>query len=192
MTTTPTRAKTAAEKRRTFGHHPIAAQRERNARIREQAEAIVRAQPLASSVPVPVGVIPANTRETTRLPLRTRRVFLDRLAGRIHAVYAAPDSSVTALDVASSDPAPSAHLATVSILARSCATCRGECCTAGGDHAFLREESLVRVRATHPSHDEQSLLAAYAAHLPSRQEGARLSPGTQQVIPMGQPRELSC
>ncbi len=167
MPTTPPRNETAVDKRRTLGHHPIAAQRERNARIREQAESIARAQPLDAPVPVPVGVVPANTRETTRLPLRTRRVFLDRLARRIRAVYGEPDS-VTPADLATMDPAPSTQHATASILGRSCATCRGECCTAGGDHAFLREDSLARVRATDPSHNEQSLIATYTAHLPTR------------------------
>ena len=158
----------AADHRHALGHHPIAAQRERNARIREQAESIARAQPLTAAAPVPVGVVPVNTRETARLPLRTRRVFLDRLAGRIRATYAEPDTGVTPVDVAPMDPAPSTQLATASILGRSCATCRGECCTAGGDHAFLREDSLARVRASHPSHNEQSLLEAYEGHLPAR------------------------
>ena len=168
MPTTPPRSERAADKRHALGHHPIAAQRARNARIREQAESIARAQPLNATAPVPVGVVPVNTRETARLPLRTRRVFLERLAGRIRAAYAEPDSGVKPVDLATMDPAPSTQQAAASILGRSCATCRGECCTAGGDHAFLREDSLARVRATHPSHNEQSLIATYAAHLPIR------------------------
>ncbi len=168
MPTTPPRSERASDKRRALGHHPIAAQRERNAHLREQAESIARAQPLDVPVPVPVGVVPANTRETAPLPLRTRRVFLDRLAERIRATYAEPDTGATPADVATLDPAPSTQHATASILGRSCATCRGECCTAGGDHAFLREDSLARVRSTHPAHNEQSLIATYAAHLPAR------------------------
>ncbi len=164
--------------RRALGHHPIAAQRARNARIREQVEAIaltaIAQSPSASSEGVVdvIGVIPANTRETARLPAGTRRVFLTRLAERLHTVFSnVPTSdavSMTAQSIAAMDPPPSDRADAATILGLSCGTCRGECCTAGGDHAFLRADSLTRVRAQHPEANEGELLASYAAHLPSR------------------------
>lgn len=168
----------AVEQRRALGHHPIAAQRERNARIREQVEAIAQTAitqaPSATSegaVDV-IGVIPANTRETTRLPAATRRIFLSRLAERLHAVFSTVPTSdaaaMTAQRIAAMDPPPSDRADAATILGLSCGTCRGECCTAGGDHAFLRADSLIRVREQHPEANEGALLASYAAYLPTR------------------------
>jgi len=170
MSSARPRKETAVEQRRALGHHPIAAQRERNVRIREHVEAIARAAYHDASTVV--GVIPANTRETTRLPASTRRIFLTRLAERLHAVFAIPPTAdaaaMTAHTIAAMDPAPSDRADAAAILGLSCGTCRGECCTAGGDHAFLRADSLARVRAQHPEASEGLLLASYAAHLPPR------------------------
>ncbi len=124
----------------------------------------------------PVALIPANTRETARLPARTRRAFLTRLAQRIARVFATDvqgeDASLSAemlaARAAAEDAPPSEHAAASTILGLSCGTCRGECCTAGGDHAFLRDDSLARVRAQHPLLDAPAMLAAYAAYLPAR------------------------
>ena len=75
---------------------------------------------------------------------------------------------MTAQSIAAMDPPPSDRADAASILGLSCGTCRGECCTAGGDHAFLRADSLARVRAQHPEANEDTLLARYAAYLPTR------------------------
>ena len=162
---------TAVEQRRALGHHPIAAQRERNARIREHVEAIAQTATDHGAVNV-VAVIPANTREITHLPASTRRIFLTRLAERLHAVFAisptADAAAMTAHTIAVMDPPPSDSEDAATILGLSCGTCRGECCTAGGDHAFLRNDSLARVRAQHPEASEVFLLESYAAHLPAR------------------------
>ncbi len=63
-------------------------------------------------------------------------------------------------------------VASAALLGAGCATCRGECCTAGGTHAFLGEDSLVRVRAQFHE-DGQSISAAallheYAEHVPEK------------------------
>ena len=162
-------------------HHPIAAQRERNARIREQAERIAESSPRApvcgaDRAPLPVAVIPANTRETTRLPQRNRREFLERLSKRMRIVFvtdalgegATPSAEMLAARVAAEDAPPSESAEASTILGLSCATCRGECCTAGGDHAFLREDSLTRVRLQNPSASESELMGVYASYLPAR------------------------
>ena len=151
---------------------PIAAQRVRNANIREQAERIARSVELhPEHAPVPVVVVPANTRETEPLPPRSRRAFLERLQATVQRVYTVGAINEDALATAEESAAASNAAAPgddAAILGRSCATCRGECCTAGGDHAFLRDDSITRVRATHVALDEDGVLALYAAHLPSR------------------------
>ena len=163
--------------RRALRHHPIAAQRARNLLLRAQAERIAQsATGPESRPPIPLAMVPANTRETTALPMEPRRAFLDRLETTVRRVFAAnvvPDPMVHVDEVAAIAPlAPPADAldspALTAILGRSCATCRGECCTAGGNHAFLRDDSIERVRSEHPSLDADALLARYADHLPAR------------------------
>lgn len=162
-------------------HHPIAAQRERNARIREHAERIAVSSQTSLSAGsaralLPVAVVPANSRETTRLPQRNRREFLRKLAMRMRVAFTAEapgkDTTLSAEMLAAracAEDAPPRESAEASaILGFSCATCRGECCTAGGDHAFLREDSLTRVRLQNPLASESELMAVYASHLPAR------------------------
>lgn len=150
-----------------FRRSPIAAQRARNARMKAQAEAVAAehypsaVQP--NSCEFPLVMVPANTRETVALPADTREQFLERLAGVIADVFAKPiaPTDVTEASVSDAQGVPV-------MLGRSCGTCRGECCTAGRDHAFLRAESVARVRAQNPSMSADDLLARYAAHLPER------------------------
>lgn len=136
--------------------------------------------------PLPVVLLPANTFEMVPLPDADRQAFLKQLRGTLEVVFrdpvrnnarpmsamaeAARMDAVGAED-GSGDRAESAENRwRSSVLGASCATCRGECCTAGGTHAFLRAESLLRVRAqlvsdgASPTPD--TLEAAYAAYLP--------------------------
>lgn len=151
-------------------HHPIAAQRERNVRIRASAERVARATVVPSDHgSIPVAVVPANTRETEPVPPSVRRAFLERLQASLDRSADAPRP----VEVASASP-PAADERTpravelAAVLGRSCATCRGECCTAGGDHAFLRADSVARIRREHQALGDAELLALYNAHVPQR------------------------
>ncbi len=163
---------------------PIAAQRERNARLRETAERIAeRVDIRHARGPLPVAVVPANTRSTEALPITVRQAFLDRLQGNLAQIQAADgagpehprvqdrvaqDAVVQAGDVQAVEALDESAVTRTAILGRSCATCRGECCTAGGDHGFLRRESLVRIRREHPALDDHDLYALYVSHIPER------------------------
>lgn len=154
---------------------PIAAQRARNTSIREHAERVAHAFDGSVGADArPVIVVPANTRETTLLPERTRSQFLARVAGTIQRVLAIGVSGATVPATAEqtaalADATPfDAPTEDASLVGFTCATCRGECCTAGGDHAFLRDDSIARVRAQHPALSESDLLGLYAEHLPVR------------------------
>ena len=173
----PDQSTSEVMRRRALRHHPIAAQREQNALLRKQAERIAQSvnRP-EGELPIYVAMVPANTRETTALPKETRQRFLDRLETIVRRVFIASPTA-TPVGVPSADPTASAMSspdesvdspAVAAILGGSCATCRGECCTAGGDHAFLREDSIERVRGEQPSLDPAAMLAQYADHLPER------------------------
>jgi hypothetical protein len=181
---------------------PIAAQRARNARLAEQAAVFaahdaarhtqgarprVTDTPSATTSALPVILLPANTRNTEPLPDDRRDAFLDGLRERLAATFVdavrddtAPMSGEAraAMDDAAppqvaGDALPDAARTTRdALLGAACATCRGECCTAGGTHAFLRHDSLVRVRAylarDGAAVDAEQIEAEYARHLPVR------------------------
>ncbi len=129
---------------------------------------------------LPVIMLPANTRDTEPLPRASRDQFLAGLRRTIERVYEVPvrDNAavLSAQEMAARDDARDASDADIpelsAVLGASCATCRGECCTAGGTHAFLRDDSLVRVRAQFAEDGtpltQTELVDRYAAYLPAR------------------------
>ena len=171
---------------------PIALQRARNARLTAKAEQIAARdlvrQPNpdgAAGLALPVILLPANTRGTELLPESSREDFLLRLRAEIAVAFqdpvrdnsapmsleatAARDNAI-GLTVGAHEVPGAADLS--AMLGASCATCRGECCTAGGTHAFLKEDSLLRVRAQLADEGTpmtaESLETLYASHLPAR------------------------
>lgn len=136
------------------------------------------------SAVLPVVLLPANSRELTPLPDEASAQFRRHLRLQITRAFALPlrDNALPmsaeeagARDEAGEIEGPaadSADLATGAVLGAACGTCRGECCTAGGTHAFLKAASLVRVRAqlategSAPTPEE--IEARYVSALPAR------------------------
>jgi len=54
-----------------------------------------------------------------------------------------------------------------SLSAGVCAACRGSCCRAGGDQAYLTEETMVRSLQAHPDWTLAQIMDAYLKHLPA-------------------------
>jgi hypothetical protein len=50
---------------------------------------------------------------------------------------------------------------TANVLAAGCATCRGHCCTGGGDHAYIDERTMARVRRDNPDLDARAIIRMY-------------------------------
>lgn len=153
---------------------PIARQRAINARLHLQATGIVnRLSPEVATGALPVIMLPANTRDTEPLPQADREQFMTGLRATLARVFAEPvrdnAAEMSEQAMAARDDAVPVESA---LLGASCATCRGECCTAGGTHAFLREDSLVRVRAQLAEDGspmtEAELAQHYASYLPVR------------------------
>ena len=104
-------------------------------------------------------MLPVNARSTTELPDEARARFLLHLRLQITRAFSEPVRDTASgmpveeqgmrldagdMEGPDADSDASVHGA---ILGAGCATCLGECCTAGGTHAFLKAASLVRVRA---------------------------------------------
>jgi hypothetical protein len=47
------------------------------------------------------------------------------------------------------------------VMAAGCATCRGHCCKGGGDHAYIDERTMARVRRDHPDLDARAIIRLY-------------------------------
>jgi hypothetical protein len=54
---------------------------------------------------------------------------------------------------------------TATVLAAGCATCRGHCCKGGGEHAYIDERTMARVRRDNPEHDASGIIRLYLARL---------------------------
>lgn len=137
---------------------PIAAQRARTARLQAQADGIAAGRLAAQrddTPPIPVVLMPANTRRLVPVPTAARDGFLAHLATVIAEAFvrplrdnAAPMSAQEASErddageTLSRDPGLAVHM-----VQGSCATCRGACCTSGGTRAFLTADAVHRVRA---------------------------------------------
>jgi hypothetical protein len=72
--------------------------------------------------------------------------------------------------------APSGFTATV--LETGCATCQGFCCKGGGDHAYIDERTMARVRRDFPDHDGRAIIGLYLSRIaPSSYRGSCLFHG---------------
>jgi hypothetical protein len=60
-------------------------------------------------------------------------------------------------------PEPSGF--TADVLAAGCAACQGYCCKGGGDHAFIDERTLARVRRDRPELDARQIIGLYLNRL---------------------------
>lgn len=161
---------------------PIAAQRARNARMQAEAEQIAATHAAAHGVDatVPVVMLPANTRALVPLPDRAREAFLAHLRGVIAESFAQPlrdnldamsAQAASERDDAGETMSRDDGLPAYMVLG-GCSTCRGDCCTSGGTRAFLKADSLVRVRAQRVTlgvHEENpaAIEALYVAALPA-------------------------
>jgi hypothetical protein len=114
----------------------------------------------------PITITPSLDRALAPLPEARRDAFSRHIEATVAQAIARGPSNAPVRDPrdeASLEP-PSPSLGVV--LGAACGTCRGFCCTKGGDRAFLAVETLQRYLLAHPAHDEASVVASYVAHLP--------------------------
>ena len=160
---------------------PIAAQRARNVRMQVEAEQIAARHALANGVDasVPVVMVPANTRALVPLPNSAREAFLAHLRYVIADAFTVPlrDNLEAMSAQATSERADAGEIMSRDdglpgyMVLGGCSTCRGDCCTSGGTRAFLKADSLMRVRSQRVTlgvsgEDANAIEALYVAALP--------------------------
>ena len=61
------------------------------------------------------------------------------------------------------------------VLRAGCTACRGYCCLGGGDHAYLDERTMARIRRDHPDLSEAAIIQSYVQQIaPVSYEGSCL------------------
>jgi hypothetical protein len=60
-------------------------------------------------------------------------------------------------------PEPEGFAATV--VGAGCATCQGHCCKGGGEHAYIDERTMARVRRDNPERDARAVIRSYLERL---------------------------
>ena len=84
-----------------------------------------------------------------------------------HAVAARDANDTSAIvSVARADPGPTE--AEQSVMGNGCGICRGKCCEAGGNHAFLNPGEVLKKLERHGDIEPADLVAQYVEKLPAR------------------------
>jgi hypothetical protein len=163
--------------------HDVLVQREHDARIaRRRAARAARATALRDDRAPRLGIehpeeftptpIPALARPITKLPIARRdsvRAHIASLAAEARRKIAAGDDSEDASDVRpAADPAAAMPPALSGLLAQGCARCRGECCSNGGNHAYIRVDAVARYLRAHPDKSDEAVVDDYAAFIGER------------------------
>lgn len=112
--------------------------------------------------------VPANTRNIRDLPEKRRKMFCDRLKQLIEQASAELCSPTHITDDSKKQTGPNVETQDTelcSILKNACAICRGSCCTRGGEHAYIKVETLLRYMHQHPELQENQVLDDYLSFL---------------------------
>jgi hypothetical protein len=104
-----------------------------------------------------LAVVPSNDRALAPLPAERRSACEERLRALVR-------------DIAEPEPEPEPVAlpdVPVTVQRGACAMCRGHCCGAGGEHAFLSVRDLRRVLDGHPELTAEDLPSLYLSRLPA-------------------------
>ncbi len=141
-------------------HREQAALRERARKLRDRHAPTLG---IADPETYPVQLIPAFEAQVVNLPERRKRAFRDQLTRVISEAMSQPASPP-----APDQPDPSASSELGPVLGRACASCKGHCCRNGGDHAYIKPDTIRRYLAEHPGQRPRQVLDAYLSRLGNR------------------------
>ena len=100
--------------------------------------------------------VPAYGGRIEPLSTARRRAFAAHLRKIITEAFAEPSPRVRA---------SSSNAVLTEATQAACATCRGQCCSHGGEHAYLDEDTIRRVARARPELGAHSIAALYRARL---------------------------
>ncbi len=138
--------------------------------LRQEAERLLNREAEVLGVAQPdhysLVIIPAVRRLLVPLDERRSRAFretvsrlISEAAERLSHPPCAPASQQAV------DQAVQASPSVTAVTGQACALCRGWCCANGGNHAYLKVETLHRYMIEHPEQRPHEVLANYLLHL---------------------------
>lgn len=135
------------------------------AAIKHQINALARKEKqLSPDEPLHVILLPTNTNEVVPLNLERKTQFIEHLADVYDQLETGEDVTNFAYKNAEQ---PNLTIEEEKLLNKACATCKGQCCLLGKNHAFQDIHSLGRYLAMQPKSKEE-LLADFKQHLPEK------------------------
>ena len=100
--------------------------------------------------------VPAYDGRVEPLPTARRRAFAANLRKIVAEAFAEPAPRVRG---------SSSNAVLSAATQAACATCRGQCCSHGGEHAYLDEDTIRRVARARPELGARGIAALYRARL---------------------------
>jgi len=108
-------------------------------------------------------IVPGTDGRTSRLPAKRLAKFREHLTETIADAFAADPARAKKRPSTRAAPYP-----VTEVTAAGCATCRGRCCRTAGEHAYIEEKTIRRVRAAMPELAREEILETYLAALPAK------------------------
>jgi hypothetical protein len=137
-------------------------------RAQEHRAKVADSLMLAAPDDLPLATVPSYDRSIANLPEKRRRRFRDHLNRQIGLAVKRPfhplDDSDDSGYPAEIHPTPAQQAA----LAKACGTCRGYCCSQGGDRAWLDGPAIRSYMAAHSGARPRDILKAYLDRLPQK------------------------
>ncbi len=115
--------------------------------------------------------IPANIRCIRHLSKKRRSSFSDGLKQLIGQVVVERSSSASLTDCSTMQTdcdTQTPEMKLRSMLGNACAICGGGCCINGGEHAYIKMDTLLRYMQQHPGLQQQQVLDEYLSFLPKK------------------------
>lgn len=154
MTTLPTGLRAARDLLRQM-HRTVAEARD---------HAVVRnGRPTHTAERVPVALVPRNGARMRRTAARRHAMLAQRIRELLVTMrQTGPEQDDGFIE----QPAP-LNVAETRVVITVCSACKGACCAAGREHAFLRVRTMRDYAAAHPLLTDDEIVQAYLAHLPA-------------------------
>jgi len=115
--------------------------------------------------------VPVNKRQVGRLPKERRRAFCEqlvRIIGEAAGERCSSTGSTNDVTMRIKYDAEMQGSELRSILGNACAICGGSCCFNGGEHAYLRVDTILLYMHQHPELREEQVLDEYVSRLPEK------------------------
>lgn len=156
------RCRIAYDERQRLEHRRRQRERQLQEAARQRAQAALALNIISPETYEPA-VVPVNFHVIGNLPEKRRRAFRDHLNHVISAAAESRGEAATAL-AANLELTEEAQAA----FGGACATCRGQCCTGGGTHAYLDVATIHAYMRQHPEKRPRDVLVDYLSYLPNK------------------------